>query len=98
MEYTRVSLKGSLADVLADIKAIEINGEVAYPNYPIDYEKTGDKVTDRYIVTTPRQEIISNAEFDENLNETKAAILGQWVSKMVLPSGFDVSIFKTAIS
>jgi hypothetical protein len=95
MEYTRVSLKGSLADVLADIKAIVKDGEPAYPEYPDGYEVTGGSIHERFIVTQPRQEVIQSAEFDENENETKAAILGDWSSKLVLPAGYDVSHFNT---
>ena len=95
MGYTRVSLKGSLADVLADIKAILKEGEPAYPDYPEGYEVTGAGIHDRFIVTPPRQIVISGGEFDESGTETKAAILGDWESKLVLPFGYNVAHLKT---
>lgn len=90
MEYQRLKLKGSLEAVLSDIKKV-------YPEYPEDYEKIGESVHERYIVTEPRQEVLEQAEFDENGNETKAAILGDYESTVVLPSSFDISVFSTAL-
>jgi hypothetical protein len=97
MEYTRVSLKGSKADVLADIKAILKDGEPAYPNYPEGYEVTGESVHERYIVKPPRQEVIEAAEFDENGEEITPAVLGDFISKLVLPAGYDTSHLQTAL-
>ena len=89
MEYHRLTLKGSKADVIEDIKKV-------YPEYPEDYERIGESVHERFIVTEPRQEVIEPAEIDENGNETKAAILGDWKSNLVLPISFDISVFNTA--
>jgi hypothetical protein len=97
MEYTRVSLKGSLADVLADIKAILKDGEPAYPEYPKGYEVTGDSVHDRFIVTKPRQIVLTPATYNESGEEITSAVMGDFISKLVLPAGYDTSHFATKV-
>jgi hypothetical protein len=97
MEYTRVSLKGSKADVLADIKAILKNGEPAYPEYPEGYEVTGNSVFERYVVTTPRQEVHTPATYNESGEEITSAVMGDFISKLVLPSGYNTNHFQTKV-
>tara|TARA_R110002095_G_scaffold216097_1_gene212092 strand:- start:543 stop:836 length:294 start_codon:yes stop_codon:yes gene_type:complete len=97
MSYTKATLKGSKAAVLADIKSIQKDGEAAYPNYPEGYEVTGDNVHDRYIVTPPRQEELSPATFNEAGEEVSTAVMGDYVSQLVLPAGYDTSHFQTAL-
>lgn len=94
MDYTRLELKGSKESVLADIRSIKRNGVLLYPNYPQGYEVSFGP--DRYIVTEPIQEQLSPAVIDENGIETTPAILGDWVSNLVLPPGYDTSEFTTA--
>lgn len=89
MGYTKVILKGNQEVVIADIKKV-------YPDYPNDYEKTGESPLDRYIVTTPRQEVLTPATYNDQGEEITPAVLSDWVSKLVLPSGFDTSVFNTA--
>ena len=97
MNYTKATLQGTLEAVLNDIKNIEYKGDKVYPNYPEGYEVMGDGVLDRFIVTSPRQEVITPATYNDQGEEITPAVLGDWKSKLVLPSGFDVSIFKTKI-
>tara|TARA_R110001592_G_scaffold268269_3_gene534533 strand:- start:44546 stop:44839 length:294 start_codon:yes stop_codon:yes gene_type:complete len=97
MNYTNLTLKGSLAAVLTDIKSIQNNGEPVYPNYPADYETIGNTVHDRFIVTEPRQEVITPATFNQAGEEVSAAVLGDYVSILVLPAGYDTGHFQTAL-
>ena len=85
---TKLTLKGNLEAVLADIKNI-------YPDYPQGYEKFGKTIHERFIVTPPKQLVITPAEFDSEGNVTQEAVMGDWESKLVLPSGYDTSHLKT---
>ena len=93
--YTKATLRGSLEAVLADIRAIQLNGTPIYPNYPEGYEVMGSSVFDRFVVTTPRQLVITPAEFNEAGEEITPAVMGDYECKVVLPSGYDTSHFKT---
>tara|TARA_R110002096_G_scaffold129211_5_gene277908 strand:+ start:2936 stop:3229 length:294 start_codon:yes stop_codon:yes gene_type:complete len=97
MGYTKATLKGSLTAVLTDIKFIQKDGEPVYLNYPAGYEVTGATVHDRYIVTEPRQEELIPATFNEAGEEISTAVLGDYVSQLVLPTGYDTSHFQTAL-
>jgi hypothetical protein len=96
MSYTKATLKGSKAAVLADIRSIQKDGEAAYPNYPEEYEVTGSSVFDRYVVTTPRQEVLTPATFNEEGEEITPAVMGDFISKLVLPAGYDTNHLQTA--
>lgn len=95
--YTKVTLQGSYEAVIADIRSIQMNGEPVYPNYPEGYEVMGSNAFDRFVVTPPRQLVVTPAEFDSEGNVTQEAVLGDWQSKLVLPAGYDVSHFTTAL-
>lgn len=95
--YTKTTLKGSEAAVFADIKSIQKDGEALYPDYPEGYEKTGATVHDRYIVTPPRQEIITPGTYNELGEEITPPVLGDYISHLVLPTGYDTSHFNTSI-
>jgi hypothetical protein len=97
MEYTRVSLKGSKAAVLADIRSIQKDGEAVYPEYPEGYEVTGSSAFERYVVTPPRQELLTPATYNESDEEITPAVLGDFISKLVLPAGYDTSHFATKV-
>ena len=97
MNHIKAILKGTLADVLADIKNLTLNGELVYPNYPDGYEVTGATVLDRFIVTEPRQEVLTPAEFSEEGEETSPAVMGDYIAKLVLPSGYDTSGLTTLV-
>ena len=94
MAHLKATLKGTKAAVLADIKNIEYQREKVYPEYPNDYE-TSFGALNRFIVTEPRQEVITPATYNDQGEEITPAVLGDWVSKLVLPSGFDTSVFNT---
>tara|TARA_R110001592_G_scaffold17518_2_gene73810 strand:- start:103040 stop:103330 length:291 start_codon:yes stop_codon:yes gene_type:complete len=95
--YIKATLKGSKSSVLADIKSIQKDGEAVYPDYPDGYEVTGSSVFDRYVVTPPRQEVITPGGYAEDGTETTAPVMGDWVSQLVLPAGYDTSHFITSI-
>lgn len=97
MTYTKLTLKGSLAAVLADIQSILKDGSPIYPNYPEDYEQIGDSVHDRFIVTPPRQEILTPGTYNELGEEITPPVLGDYISHLVLPAGYDTSHFITSI-
>tara|TARA_R110001592_G_scaffold74779_5_gene226879 strand:- start:7790 stop:8083 length:294 start_codon:yes stop_codon:yes gene_type:complete len=97
MTYTKITLKGSFEAILIDIKNIEYKGEKVYPNFPEDYEFIGDTVHDRFIVTPPRQEVLSPATFNEAGEETTSAVMGDFISQLVLPAGYDTSHFATKV-
>lgn len=95
MNYKKVKLSAAIKNmVLADIKSLSWQGEAVYPNYPKDYEKSFNSF-DRFIITEPRQEIIKPAEFNEQGEETAPAVFGDWVSRLVLPAGYNTSHLKT---
>lgn len=83
--------------VLADIKSIQHNGSSIYPNYPEDYEQMGTSVHDRFIVTPPRQEVLNPATYNGAGEETTPAVMGEFISKLVLPAGYDTSHFSTKV-
>ena len=95
--YTKEILKGSKSAVLADIKSIQHNGLPIYPNYPEDYEQIGTSVHDRFVVTPPRQEILTPATYNEAGEEITPPVMGDFISKLVLPEGYDTSHFSTKI-
>jgi hypothetical protein len=97
MNYTKATLKGSKAAVLADIQSIQKDGEAAYPEYPVDYEVTGSSAFERYVVTTPREEVITLATYNESGEEITPAVMGDFISKLVLPAGYDTSHFATKV-
>lgn len=95
MSYTKGQLSATTKKaVINDIKAIEWEGEPVYPDYPDGYEVAKSSFK-RFIVTPPRREVLEPAEFDSDGNKVKAAKLGNWRSKLVLPEGFNLSVFKT---
>lgn len=95
MKYVKLKLSAADEDmVLADIKSLTWEGGLVYPNYPQDYEKSFNSL-DRFIVTEPRQEVVIPAIFDKTGEETAPAVLGDWVSRLVLPAGYDTSHLKT---
>ena len=96
MNYTKATLKGTLEAVLNDIKGLTWNGEIVYPDYPNDYEKSFAPF-ERFVVSQPRQEVITPAEFNEEGEETTPAVLGDWVCKLVLPLGYDTSTLNTIV-
>ena len=95
MNYTKATLKGTKAKVLADIKSLSFEGEVLYPNYPADYEKSPSG--DRFIVTSPRQEVLTQGEYNDQGEEITAPIMGDYIAKLVLPSGYDTSGLTTLV-
>tara|TARA_R110002050_G_scaffold243066_1_gene379407 strand:+ start:25069 stop:25362 length:294 start_codon:yes stop_codon:yes gene_type:complete len=97
MTYTKVILKGSLELVRSDIKSIECDGIPIYINYPEGYEVTGNTVHDRFIVTPPRQEIITPGTYNELGEEITPPVMGDYISHLVLPAGYDTSHFITSI-
>ena len=97
MSYTKVTLKASLEAVLADIQSILKDDSPVYPNYPEDYEQIGASVYDRFIVTPPRQEIITPGTYNELGEEITPPVLGDYISHLVLPAGYDTSHFITSI-
>jgi hypothetical protein len=97
MSYTKATLKGSKAAVLADIRSIQKDGEPAYPEYPEGYEVTGSSAFERYVVTPPRKEVITPATYNESGEEITPAVLGDFISKLVLPAGYDTSHFATKV-
>jgi|GEM_PF-3108620 len=97
MNYTKTTLKGTKVAVEADIKGLMWDGESVYPNYPEGYERSFGPF-DRFIVTEPRQEVVSPGEYAEDSTLTKAPVLGDWVSHLVLPQGFDISNIKTRVT
>ena len=96
MNYTKITLKGLLADVLFDIHSLEWNNELVYPNYPEDYEKPFSAF-ERFIVTPPRQEIITPGTYNEAGEEITPPVLGDYISHLVLPADYDTSHFITSI-
>ena len=97
MNHKKATLKGTLANVLADIKSLTLNGELVYPNYPDGYEVTGATVLDRFIVTEPRQEVLTQGEYNDQGEEITAPIMGDYIAKLVLPSGYDTSGLTTLV-
>lgn len=97
MKFIKTTLKGTKADVEADIKGLIWNGEAVYPDYPEGYERSFGPFK-RFIVTEPRREILSPGEYDEWGSQIKAPILGDWVSLLVLPEGFDTSCLQSLVS
>jgi hypothetical protein len=97
MSYTKATLQGSLEAIHADIKNIEYKGEKVYPEYPDGYEVTGDSVHDRFIVTKPRQIVLTPATYNESGEEITPAVMGDFISKLVLPAGYDTSHFATKV-
>lgn len=97
MSFIKTTLKGSKAAVVADIKGLMWNGEAVYPDYPEGYERSFGPF-DRFIVTEPRQEVVSPGEYAEDGTQTKAPVLGDWVSHLVLPLGYDTSGLQTLAS
>jgi hypothetical protein len=95
--YIKATLKGSKAAVLADIKSIQKDGEAVYPDYPEGYEQIGNTVYDRFIVTPPRQEVLTPATFNEAGEEITPAVMGDFISKLVLPAGYDTIHFATKV-
>ncbi len=95
MSYTKATLKASTKEAIEnDIKSITWKGEKVYPDYPDGYEISfGPK--ERFIVTEPRQELIEPAEYDSEGKEIKAPVMGDWISHLVLPLGFDTSSLNT---
>ena len=98
MNYTKATLKGTLEAVLNDIKDIEYQGEKVYPEYPDNYEVTGDTVHDRFIVPPPKQEVLTAGEFNEEGEELTPPVMGEYISYLVLPAGYDISHLKTAVN
>lgn len=94
MSYVKATLKGTKAAVEADIKGLMWNGEAVYPDYPEGYERSFGPF-DRFIVTEPRQEVVSPGEYAEDGTQTKAPVLGDWVSHLVLPHGYDTDSLAT---
>lgn len=96
--YTKATLRAATKEaIITDIKSITHNGEPVYPDFPNDYEKSFGPF-ERYIVTDSRQIELEPAEYDAQGNQTKAAVLGDWECKLVLPSGFDTSSLQTLVS
>lgn len=95
MDYTKATLRAATKEaIIVDIKSIMHNGEPVYPGFPNDYEKSFGPF-ERYVVSEPRQLVLEPAEFDAQGNQTKAAVLGDWECKLVLPLGHDTSHLST---
>lgn len=95
--YKRATLHAATKEaIIADIKSIMHNGEPVYPDFPNDYEKSFGPF-ERYVVTEPRQIELEPAEYNAQGNQTKAAVLGDWECKLVLPLGYDTSHFLTLV-
>jgi len=97
MGYTKVKLKGTKAELINDIKRLTFNDELVYPNYPADYQKSFGNLN-RFIVTTPSQEVITPGTYNEAGEETTPPVLGDFISKLVLPEGYDTASLVTKVS
>lgn len=96
--YTKATLRAATKEaIIADIKALTWNEEQVYPDYPQDYEKSFGPF-ERFVVSEPRQVELEPAEFDAQGNQTKAAVMGDWECKLVLPLGYDTSHLSTLVS
>lgn len=95
MNYKKLTLKGTLADIIADVKGITWNDELVYPNYPSDYEKIIDG--ERFIITEPRQEILTQGEYNDQGEEITPPVMGDYVAHLVLPSSYDTSGLNTIV-
>lgn len=95
--YTKATLKAATKEaVIANIKSLTWNEEQVYPDFPNDYERSFGAF-ERFCVTTPRQIVLEQAEFDAQGNETKAAVMGDWECKLILPLGYDTSTLNTLV-
>lgn len=98
MHYLHIRLKASVeAEVEADIQSLQWNGEAVYPNYPEDYERSFG-AHDRFVVTPPRQEVLTPGQYAEDGSEITAPVLGDWVSHLVLPASYDPSHLQTRVT
>lgn len=95
MNYTKAKLTAPTKEAIVnDIKGLMWKGETVYPDYPEDYEKSFGPF-ERFIVTEPRQEVITPGEYAEDGTQTKAPVMGDWVSHLVLPQGYDLDSLAT---
>lgn len=98
MNYSKATLSAPTKEAIeADIRNLTWQGVSVYPNYPIDYEKSFGPF-ERFIVTPPRQEVITPAEYSQNGDLVNPPVLGNWICQLVLPSGYDTSHLNTLIS
>ena len=53
---------------------------------------------ERFVVTEPRQEILTPGEYAENGTEITPPVLRNWVSHLVLPLAYDTSNLNTLLT
>lgn len=94
MSFQRATLKGTKAAVEADIKGLMWEGESVYPNYPQGYEKSFGPF-ERFVITPPTQEVLVLGEYSEDGSEITPPQMGDWVSHLVLPRGYDTESLST---
>ena len=98
MHYTKATLSALTKEaIVADIKRLTWKEELVYPDWPQGYERSFDAF-ERFVVTEPRQEILTPGEYAENGTEITPPVLGNWVSHLVLPLAYDTSNLNTLLT